>query len=120
MSKWAGRDFHLNLDSFFESSYPENSTWNPESFSMELLKKKREFAESLIERMDELLPPFVFERPAFAVKKEYPVIPATEAIVNEIEPVLEAVENQLKELSGTKLTLKSLEKEVAMIRNKRV
>jgi hypothetical protein len=86
---------------------------------MDLLERKRAVAESLAARMDEILPPYVFDRPEFAVVKVAPVVPITAALINDIEPVLEGVENQLNAISSSRMTLKSIERELALIRSKR-
>jgi hypothetical protein len=86
---------------------------------MDGLRAKRELAESLIGRMDEILPPFVFARPTFAVPRASPVVPVAAALVKELEPVLDNVESQLQEISASRMTLKDIGKQLALIRSNR-
>ena len=85
---------------------------------MDELAKKREISESLIAKMDELLPPIAFKRPSFTIPEEVPIVPVAAALVNEIEPVLESVEAQLKQISASRGSLKTIERELSLLRSK--
>jgi len=83
------------------------------------LHHRREVAEALILRMDELLPSFVFERPPFAIAKPPVRRTASAAVLDELEPLLNSVEAQLEEITSSRFNLKQIEKELDLMRAKK-
>ena len=81
--------------------------------------QKRQVAESLISRVDELLPPYVFQRPSFCMTEEYPIVVTASTVVQEIEPVLESLERQLLDISAARESVRGIASELVALRSKK-
>ena len=86
---------------------------------MERLLQKRDIVESLISRVDEILPACVYNRPSFCIPEESPIITTTSQVVKEIEPVLESLERQLLDISSARQSLRNIETELVAIRSRK-